>query len=537
MALNSNAFRLTLSLAIILLPLFFLGSCSDGPTESTLPRLVVSESSFNLTGAVDISGPSDQTVVITASNGSGITYSAVIKSTGTRTSPWLRLLNETGITPDTMILRFSIGSVNEGVFVDTILVSSTQSTNSPQMIEVRMNMRSVLTISDSYMDFISLSGSGNIDSQIVRVESNGSGPFDFTATTNRSWLSVSHPQGVGPVSLVVYVDPAGLIQGIDTGRVTIAADELFDSPRLVTVTLNVSAWAPQEAPLGQDLAGLYFLDENVGWAVGRIASVAEVTGYIVRTTDGGDTWELMASSLPQPLGTVEFVNSTTGWIIGGAGYVLKTLDGGATWNIQNTPAADDEIDLWDADFLDANTGWAVGAKGVIITTSNGGALWEYQESGTLVALSEVSFVDAQHGWAVGNAGTILYTSDGGQNWNSQDSPVAVDLNGVRALNLNEVWVVGKSGSILHTVDGGLTWTKETSPTTAILQTTFFINDQTGWIVGDDGVMLHTVNGGGSWAILRTGTGSWLRDIYFIDDSNGWVVGERGVILHTISGGI
>ena len=533
---NCRSQILFLVCAALLLSL--LGGCSskDNPAGSGEPALVLSTHSLSLTGAVEISGPQDQSVAISASNGGVLSYSAVIKSTGTRTSDWMRLLNEVGLTPDSMLLRFSIGSAQAGTYIDTIVVSAPGASNSPQLIEVTMTLRSVLAVSESVVKFIALSGLNRPDSHSVQITSNGQEPFDFTADVNRSWLSVSQSQGTAPGALTIYVDPAGLSEGVDTGVVTVSADALFDSPKLIVVLLDVSAWAPQKAPLEQDLAGVYFMNENEGWAVGRVASIAEVTGYITRTVDGGEHWQLVSIAPQQPLGYIEFLSPTTGFIVGGQGLVLKSVDGGMTWNPQSTPAVADKTDLWDGDFLDLNTGWAVGAKGVIIATTDGGTHWNYQESGTSNALSEISFVDAQYGWAVGNVGTIIHTTDGGQHWVPQQSHVLADLNGVLALDRNSVWAVGKSGNILRTTDGGTTWSKVNSPTSAILQTMYFLDPQEGWITGHDGTILYTDNGGDTWTTQRSSSDLWLRDVFFVNDKIGWVVGEQGVILHTISGG-
>jgi photosystem II stability/assembly factor-like uncharacterized protein len=510
--------------------------CSDSPTESIRPSLVLSDRAFDVSGAVDISGPPDQLVEITSNNGGMMAYSAVLKSTGTRTNPWLRLLNETGFTPDTMVLRFSIGSTDAGTFVDTILVTAADAANSPQMIEVRLTMRSVLTVSQAYLRVIALANADEIDSQTVRIESNGNESFSFTAETNRDWISVSHPQGTGPVTLTIYTDAAGLPQGLDTARIVITAPDLYDSPKLITVYLDVAAWAPQEAPLKQDLDGVYFLDENTGWAVGRIASISEITGYIVRTTDGGKNWELMSIEPRQALGYIEFVSPTVAWIVGGRGLVLKTTNGGASWETQHTPAVDDSLDLWNGDFYDLDRGWAVGVNGAIVATTDGGVHWDYQESHTDYALSGISFLDAQTGWIVGNHGTILHTTDGGQTWNPQNSTTTIDLNGVIAIDQNTVWIVGRNGTILYTTDGGANWINKPSPTLAVLQTVFFIDNNQGWITGNDGVMLYTSDGGTSWTKQRTGTGNWLHDVFFLNDKVGWAVGELGIIVHTISGG-
>jgi hypothetical protein len=52
-----------------------------------------------------------------------------------------------------------------------------------------------------------------------------------------------------------------------------------------------------------------------------------------------------------------------------AGIILKTIDGGATW--EELPSGTTDI-LWSVYFPSADTGYAVGEKGTILKTTNGG---------------------------------------------------------------------------------------------------------------------------------------------------------------------
>ena len=81
-------------------------------------------------------------------------------------------------------------------------------------------------------------------------------------------------------------------------------------------------------------------------------------------------------------------------------------------------------------FIDSETGWAIGNLGTILKTTNGGENWINQTSGTTQYLIGVSFTDANNGTAVGSGGTILRTTDGGDNWVSQSSGTTTWLWGV-----------------------------------------------------------------------------------------------------------
>ncbi|OGU46864.1 MAG: hypothetical protein A2000_10600 [Ignavibacteria bacterium GWB2_36_8] len=72
---------------------------------------------------------------------------------------------------------------------------------------------------------------------------------------------------------------------------------------------------------------MYFIDNNLGWAVGADTAYR---GVILKSTDGGDTWKLVVDSLLGPLNSI-FIKDNYGWAAGDYGLVLRTTDAGTTW--------------------------------------------------------------------------------------------------------------------------------------------------------------------------------------------------------------
>ena len=61
-----------------------------------------------------------------------------------------------------------------------------------------------------------------------------------------------------------------------------------------------------------------------------------------------------------------------------AGTILKTNDGGASWDSKTSGI---KSELTDVSFINANIGWIIGANGIILKTTNGGTTWTPQTSG------------------------------------------------------------------------------------------------------------------------------------------------------------
>lgn len=159
------------------------------------------------------------------------------------------------------------------------------------------------------------------------------------------------------------------------------------------------------------LREIEMLDSQYGWFYNSDQD-------LVRTTDGGATWELLPSVAPYGTSMLQFVDSQNGWSVGST--VRRTYDGGATWTTQTASGGAGA-------FLDADTGWIVGGSGSIESTLDGGVHWLPQTSGVTSDLLGIAFLDSDTGWAVGEDGVILHTLDGGQTWSLQTSGTTEDL--------------------------------------------------------------------------------------------------------------
>lgn len=146
-----------------------------------------------------------------------------------------------------------------------------------------------------------------------------------------------------------------------------------------------------------------------------------------------------------------FIDSMTGWAVGGGGTILKSEDGGINWVLQHVLSEDVDEALHSVYFADQNNGWIVGDAGTILKTTDGGDTWIYKLSSTSYELHSVHFIDIYTGWAVGCFGTILKTTNGGEDWYAQISGTVQVLDDVFFTDSNNGWIVGGT-EIFHTVD-------------------------------------------------------------------------------------
>lgn len=305
------------------------------------------------------------------------------------------------------------------------------------------------------------------------------------------------------------------------------------------------------------LIGVSAANENVVWIGGA-------EGTILRTIDGGKTWE----SRPIP-GTdtlqfrdVQAVDANTAYVLsignGTNSRIYKTIDGGKSWKLQfksSTPKA----------FLDCMAFWnpktgiafsdAVDGELFILKTTNGGETWNripqnqlppaqpnegsFAASGTCVTSYGASLA-----W-IGTGNTVqprvLFTSDGGQTW--QTFPVPLDA-GTGAGTASVIFRDAKHGMALGgdiaqpatsdstaaiTTDGGVTWKLVTNPPldSPVYGSAYIPGTQNVVAVGPGGVAFSP-DEGTSWSRADTLT---MWGVTFATANNGWIVGPNGRIFH------
>ncbi len=287
-------------------------------------------------------------------------------------------------------------------------------------------------------------------------------------------------------------------------------------------------WTAQNSGTTEPLHAVSFFDSMHGLAIGNVA---------LYTTNGGQTW-LPGSGALGTYYDLDFVTPTTGYACGGGGVVLKTTDGGANWGIIATPILQPH-NLVSLDFVDLNTGWVVGQGGTVIGTTNGGASWTIQNPNTSAFMAGVSFVNANEGWAVaGNY--FIHTTNGGQTWTQQTVPSNTWAYAVYFLDSQNGWAVGSEENIVHTSNGGQTWTTQrggvASGFTQPLWSVSFGDALHGLTAGNS-MVLTTGDGGTTWGEPLNNYRTVSNKVFATDSMHAWSANSKSEVLYTVDGGL
>ena len=205
------------------------------------------------------------------------------------------------------------------------------------------------------------------------------------------------------------------------------------------------------------LLRMQMVNNNNGYFAGEC-------GYFAKTTDGG--FHLTPITIPfagiNNLYNMDFINQTTGWVIGGipqaggSALVARTTDGGLSWADQ-TPIGLAGLQL-SIDMVDANIGYFGGAS--LYKTTNGGTNWNTVTiPGITSSVRTIKAFDANNVYVLSSAAELFKTTNGGLNWQPVPSvPFGTVLSfGMEWLDMNNGILFGVLGTIAKTTDAGLTW--------------------------------------------------------------------------------
>ncbi|HXU28453.1 MAG TPA: YCF48-related protein, partial [Bacteroidia bacterium] len=176
-------------------------------------------------------------------------------------------------------------------------------------------------------------------------------------------------------------------------------------------------------------------------------------------------WVIIDSTATNELTSVFFPTRDTGYAVGYFQYIIKTTNGGNTWITQSNPNGTTLSSVY---FTDANTGFAVGDGGLVLKTTNGGNNWDtvFYSTFNFDNFMSVFFPSKNIGYILEAGNNKNYkTVDGGNTWIAQ--PYTWANGGTIGSIFFTDTVTGYAavlGGIFKTTDGGNTWAKKDSST-------------------------------------------------------------------------
>jgi photosystem II stability/assembly factor-like uncharacterized protein len=258
-------------------------------------------------------------------------------------------------------------------------------------------------------------------------------------------------------------------------------------------------------------------------------------------------WTAQDSGVKARLRGVSAVSDRVAWASGTDGTIVRTVDGGATWQRLTVTDAE-KLDFRDIDALDERVAYALsigpGEASRIYKTSDGGQTWAKQ----FVNADPKAFFDAMTFWtpergiaisdSVDGHFVIMLTRDGGRTWTRaplaglppalpNEGAFAASGTNVAVYGRDRVWIgtgAANKARVLRSSDGGRTWLiadtpLQAGPSAGIFSIAF--RDAThGIIVGGDykkesdaiDNVAVTADGGATWTPVKTHGLSGFRSV-------------------------
>jgi photosystem II stability/assembly factor-like uncharacterized protein len=285
------------------------------------------------------------------------------------------------------------------------------------------------------------------------------------------------------------------------------------------------------------LTALRFIDERVGWVGGfRNRNIQQVScaqaapagatscaGVVLRTGDGGQTWQ-EALSIP------------TDGVEGGPIRQLQAVDGQRAWVVTLAPPC----------------GLAIQCPADLRRTTDGGRTWQTLLHGGILG---IRFASAYRGWVAladaNGAVEVRMTSDGGTTWAHSFRATGNAFALLDAATIYRAWVMTRDGSyctssncakyeLFRTDDGGMSWSSLGNPKDLVvppcafghLSMPLFASPVRGWLTlnlgagGANGVggLLSSEDGGRSWRCSTTPPNTSL--VSAADPTHVWVSSDN-----------
>ena len=232
-----------------------------------------------------------------------------------------------------------------------------------------------------------------------------------------------------------------------------------------------------------------------------------------------------AQPLPQgnPIFGLCFADDLRGWAVARAGTVLRTTDGGDSWQVQREWSPD-YADLFDVEYLPDGTLVACGGEGRVHRSTDDGRTWQRIDTGATGQLRDVALRPDGAVSVTGEAGVLLVSTDDGITWNDVGPGVGRGHHHLWKSS-TEVFLVGE-GLAHRSVDGGATWTQVFTPPFGGLQEVFLLDPDTVIALFGNGHG-RSDDGGGTWTMTSTFQGPFyligsarLTDEHWLGISHG-----------------
>ena len=302
------------------------------------------------------------------------------------------------------------------------------------------------------------------------------------------------------------------------------------------------------------------------------AGTNDGSGSVLKSTDGGLSWSVANSGLPNGDSTlaggslvIDPTAPTTLYVAGssiyhGAGAVYKSTDGAATWTIANSGISSPFPIALAIDPSTPTNLYAATIDAGVFKSTDGAATWNAINNGLPVTILNC-FVDALAvdpvtssnvyagmGRSTSTCYGVYKSTDGGTSWSAVNSGLPVQsssmyqvFNAVLAIDpvTPTTLYTGNYYDLFESTNGGGSWS-------ALNLTWWYVGGATSLVIdprapsnlyaGENGYIIESMDGGATWTIINSGMGASAIQALAIDSQGAKVfAGTSAGVFSTPAG--
>jgi photosystem II stability/assembly factor-like uncharacterized protein len=255
-----------------------------------------------------------------------------------------------------------------------------------------------------------------------------------------------------------------------------------------------------------------------GWvAVGR-------HGNIVLSRDGKSWRQAGVVPVSTDLVSVFFIDANMGWAVGHGGVIISTTDGGQHWTKQfdGRQAADALVKYYEP--LTSGGGNQEAASGLADAI-------RFRESGPGRPFLDIWFADKTHGYAIGAYNLIFTTVDGGNSWQPRPDMLSneegLHLNAITRIG-DDIVIAGERGLFARLNRDSEKFSRIGTPYAG---TFFGVTGKEGLIVlfGLQGNAFRSMDNGKQWQKIETGLKNTITSGAMLANGNLVLASQAGVL--------
>ncbi|MGD1937394.1 MAG: photosynthesis system II assembly factor Ycf48 [Cyanophyceae cyanobacterium] len=298
-------------------------------------------------------------------------------------------------------------------------------------------------------------------------------------------------------------------------------------------SLSYNPWEQLEIPTDNSILDITFSDDGeTGWMVGKDST-------ILKSNDGGDTWETLGldlGDLSYNLFSVDFYGEE-GWIVGKPSLMLHTTDNGEHWSEIPLSAKlpGDPLSVVAAGPDRAEMATDIGA---IYRTRDGGRNWKAAVEGAVGVVRSLNRYSPNGSYVSVSAKGNYYStwSPGQQTWQPINRNSSRRLESMGFTPQGQLWMIERGGQLQFAdKENEGEWLEPITPeyeaSWGFLDLTYRTEDEL-WLSGGSGNLLVSFDGGETWEKDRDveAVPSNLYQVRFFSPEKGFILGQDGIVL-------